>query len=150
MRENLSIQIIPEEERWKGFTLIELLVAIAIIGILVAVGLATLTNARSKARDARRESDMRQILLAMELAYDDTQTYPTSVTIPSQIRPGAGGYLDPVPRDPQGNVSYGWYDNTIDSSQFCVWSTLENGRYFAASERATRDLPTPPLSLYCW
>lgn len=144
------MQTIPGGKNQKGFTLIELLVAIAIIGILVAAGLATLTNARSKARDARRQSDIRQILLAMELAYSDTQTYPTSIAIPTQIHPGVGQYLDPVPRDPQGNIPYNWYSNVIDSSHFCVWATLEGGGYFAANERATREVSTVPLSLYCW
>ena len=49
------------ENRSKGFTLIELLVVIAIIGVLASVILASLNTARSKARDSRRLSDLRQI-----------------------------------------------------------------------------------------
>lgn len=62
----------------KGFTLIELLVVIAIIGVLSAVVLASLSSARNKSRDAARTSDVQQLTRAFILAYDSTNSYPSS------------------------------------------------------------------------
>lgn len=59
-----------------GFTLIELLVVIAIISLLSSVVLASLSGARSSARDARRLQDMKQIQTALEMYYNNNGQYP--------------------------------------------------------------------------
>jgi prepilin-type N-terminal cleavage/methylation domain-containing protein len=62
----------------KGFTLIELLVVMAIIALLSSVVLATLARARLKSRDARRFSDIGQLMIALELYNDAKGHYPDS------------------------------------------------------------------------
>lgn len=72
----------------KGFTLIELLVVIVIIGILATLATVALSSARSKARDARRVSDVKQIQTALELYYNDATGYPTTSGAATAFRAG--------------------------------------------------------------
>tara|TARA_B100000508_G_scaffold73989_1_gene57604 strand:- start:878 stop:1435 length:558 start_codon:yes stop_codon:yes gene_type:complete len=59
-----------------GFTLIELLVVIAIIGILAAVVLASLGDAREQAKISKAQADMKNIHIAMEVLFNNTGWYP--------------------------------------------------------------------------
>lgn len=61
-----------------GFTLIELLVVISIIGLLASVVLVSLNSARKKSRDAKRLTDVRQIMTGLELYYNTCNSYPTN------------------------------------------------------------------------
>lgn len=66
--------------RGQGFTLIELLVVVAIIGLLSSIISFAVTGVRVRARDAKRVSDMKQIISGMDLFFQDGQGYPdTSV-----------------------------------------------------------------------
>ena len=62
----------------KGFTLIELLVVIAIIGLLASIVLVNVNKARSKARDAKRIVEIKQIQTALDLYYSEHGSYPIS------------------------------------------------------------------------
>ncbi|MFH1236741.1 MAG: type II secretion system protein [Parcubacteria group bacterium] len=63
----------------RGFTLIELLVVIAIIGYLSVIGMTQLYGAREIARDARRQSDLAEIRLALSMYESDQGRYPIPV-----------------------------------------------------------------------
>jgi len=85
-----------------GFTLVELLVVIAIIGLLSSVVLASLNSAREKGRDASRIGDMSQIRIALELYFDDNESYPAGLA--DLV---TDGFLPVAPDDPTG-VAYSY------------------------------------------
>ncbi|MFA4942175.1 MAG: FISUMP domain-containing protein [Patescibacteria group bacterium] len=89
-----------------AFTLIELLVVIAIIGLLATVSVIALNNARSKSRDAKRVSEIKQIQTALELYYNDQNRYPltaefiSGAEIFSTSSYGTTTYLAHIPSTP--------------------------------------------------
>lgn len=75
----------------KGFTLVELLVVVAIIGLLSTLAVVALGNARAKARDAKRVSDIKQIQTALELYFSDQNAYPTDGSAGADLLLGNSG-----------------------------------------------------------
>lgn len=64
----------------KGFTLVELLVVISIIGLLSTIAVVSLGSARTKARDAKRIADVKQISTSLEQYYADVGSYFANAT----------------------------------------------------------------------
>ena len=150
----------------QGFTLIELLVVISIIGILSTLAVVSLNDARAKARDAKRISDIKQVQTALELFLADRNGYPLG----NDLVLGAGGgaslsqtggfaatvagttYMGKVPSNPAPNgVDYKYTAYTsaaktsVCSTVPCAWYEIsfqlegQTGGLAAGTHKADPD-----------
>ncbi len=85
-----------------GFTLIELLVVIAIIGVLTTIAVVSLADIRTKARDTKRTTDIKQIGTALETYFAEYGYYPTIITPgePLASPDGTTTYIAQIPSNP--------------------------------------------------
>lgn len=107
----------------KGFTLIELLVVIAIIGILTAIISANFGTSKSKARDAKKISDIAQLQLTLELYFDRCNSYPATLDLSAGCGGGItlGTFISALPKDGGSNYIY-----ALSGSDYVLMTTLEN------------------------
>lgn len=84
-----------------GFTLIELLVVIAIIAILASILFPVFARAREKARQSACLSNVKQIVLALDMyAQDYDEMYPPGYT-PFQDEPNWRDFVAPYMKNKQ-------------------------------------------------
>lgn len=118
----------------RGFTLIELLVVIAIIGILAALVLVALGNARDKANDAAVKSDLGQLRTLAEVFYDSNSSvytgWDTCIGTPTLANCATQDISDSVTAlsediaEKNGGTDLA---ATADADDFCMSAKLKSG-----------------------
>jgi prepilin-type N-terminal cleavage/methylation domain-containing protein len=121
----------------RGFTLIELLMVIAIIGLLATMAVTSLNNARQKSRDARRVSDIKQLMTALEMYVSGTTTglYPVQASTALELGSanakclGPSGfaatcssplYLGKIDGDPGVDSGYAYSYGVTDGTSYTI------------------------------
>lgn len=95
-------------------------IIVAILGILIIPAILfstvflSLNSAREKGRDARRQADLSQIRVGLELYYDEHGSYPFSL---NELSPQ---YLPTTPVDPKTNIPYQYQRQGDSDYQVCT------------------------------
>ncbi|MFA6423454.1 MAG: TIGR03790 family protein, partial [Patescibacteria group bacterium] len=107
----------------RSFTLIEILMVVAIIGLLAALILISVTNARAKARDAKVKNDITQTQKALEMyTLDHDGSYPI-YDGPLENIPGLSPeYIKTLPKSTN---SYAYYYTSSDGKTYSIYAKLE-------------------------
>lgn len=135
---------------YRGFTFVELMAAIAIIGILSSVALASLSGARERARDSKRVTALSEMGVALELYYNRCRVYPNPSS--GVLTAGATGtgcsttfgtYMSSVPVDPLSS-SGRKYDYALSGAKYVLRASLEQN-----NAALTDDLDGTQVGLNC-
>ncbi|TWT32963.1 DUF1559 domain-containing protein [Blastopirellula retiformator] len=106
----MSVSFLSRSGRRAGFTLVELLVVIAIIGVLIALLLPAVQQAREAARRMSCTNQLKQLGLALHNYHDTTKSFPYgSRGSGNQV----GWHVAILPFIEQGNL-FDQMDMTVD------------------------------------
>lgn len=129
-----------KQKREEGFTIIELLIVIIVIAILAALVIAAYIGIQQRARDAERQSDIRNIITAVQAyATINDGEYPTCTEVangtvenidPEALEPPQDGSFTPDDAAAANSSDYGCVQTPLSPDDptgltFTYWSETE-------------------------
>ncbi len=122
----------------KGFTLVEMLIVIVIIWILAAAILPKIMGIQARARDTKRQADLRNIAMAITTYKMDYGEYPLTeelehwaskyVASASDLYDQLNLYIKKIPKDPQKNNFVNIHTKEHNDYQIVI-KKLSKGEY---------------------
>ena len=123
-----------------GFTLIELLIVIAVISMLLSLVMVSFRTTRARARDAKRELEVKTIQTALKLYFTSFRTYPVTTgpvilarTDSISLLMASGETINEMPLDPINADIYVYTYNSPIGSNYTVTYYLETDTIFGKS-----------------
>lgn len=114
----------------KGFTLLEMLVVIGIIAILVSLGFASYSTVQKKARDAKRQGDLKSAQQILEQCYSvNSFQYPIIAGSPGTITatcPAPNTSITFTLTDPIDSGTYRYTVTSTTTTDYTITADIES------------------------
>lgn len=107
-----------------AFTLIELLIVIAVLGVLTTIVVLRFTGVQDSARDAKRQSELKQYQTSLEVYANKNGNYPIQASATNVAGMCATFGLTGCPDDPKAGQNYKYVSNASGTS-YVLWAQLE-------------------------